>query len=542
MRRCILFPDSPLSACSNRPVRRLVLFTALFILAIDAAAGFGQQNLPPPPPPDSAAPASVANSAPEQSDIRAVRVSDVAGQVQVWQDGRLVFPQAEPNMPAVQGMRFVTRENGRLEIEFEDGSVARLAPNSSFRLTRLGRLTDGSTVTRIHALTGLSYYEMNNRDGRVSVVLDHNVAKPEGDVVFRIDLDSNPNTLAVMQGDVHVEADQAVSVNVHPNQTYQTDPQQPGEFTVANSITANSWDQWNSDRDQTLADLESSESSARAAVGNPPDASWNDLDYYGSWYDVPGYGDVWSPNGVGSNWDPYGDGYWGYYSSFGYTWISAYPWGWWPYHCGNWNYLGTWGWAWAPGGGCGWGYYGAGDGGGYGTGWYPYAPLRHCPPGYIPPTRPRQPPANVPRHKLIAVDRGPQDKNPFHFRGGLQAHPRQLDFQGQSIAPIPPVMHPRERGPLGETFTSTLYGQQPGLAPSGIHPWGTPIVRVPPVRMPVESRPIIRRAPPVFRPIRPIEAPRPIAPIESRPFRGAPMPRGGGAPHGAPMGGSHSHR
>ena len=40
-----------------------------------------------------------------------------------------------PNMPAVEGMRFVTGDNGRLEVEFEDGSVARVTPDSSIRLS-----------------------------------------------------------------------------------------------------------------------------------------------------------------------------------------------------------------------------------------------------------------------------------------------------------------------------------------------------------------------------------------------------------------------
>ncbi|MGB9148365.1 MAG: DUF6600 domain-containing protein, partial [Acidobacteriaceae bacterium] len=364
------------------PVRwpfSFALFPAVLVLVLTAASALAQDSAPPPPPDTSTAQSSVA----APNNVRAVRLSDVEGQVQVFQDGQVAFNQAEPNMPAVEGMRFVTGEDGRLEIEFEDGSVARVAPNSSIQLTQLSRNPDGTTVTAITALTGLSYYELNGQDGQVSVCFGQDTATPDANAVFRIDLDAVPNELAVMQGNIHIGDGGGVSLDLRPNQTFQTDPQQPGEFTVAQSVTANSWDEWNSDRDQALADLESSETTARASTNNPNDASWNDLDYYGSWYNLPGYGQVWSPNGVDASWDPFGDGYWGYYPSFGYSWISGYPWGWWPYHCGAWDYFDAWGWVWIPSN-CGYGFYGGG--------WYPYPTVWRVPPHYVIPPRPRRGP------------------------------------------------------------------------------------------------------------------------------------------------------
>lgn len=513
-------------------LRRILLLTALFVFILEAAA-LAQETQPPPPPADAAA---AQNSTPAPSAVRAVRVSDVAGQVQVWQDGQVAFDQAEPNMPAVEGMRFVTGEDGRLEIEFEDGSVARLAPNSSFRLTLLRRDNYGNTITRIDALTGLSYYELNGRTGQMAVGLNQESATPAGSAIFRVDLDNDPNELAVMQGEVHINDDQGVSVDVHPNQTFQADPGQAGEFTVADSVTANSWDQWNSDRDEALADMESSETAARASTSNPDDSSWNDLDYYGSWYNVPGYGDVWSPNGVDANWDPFGDGSWGYYPQFGYTWISAYPWGWWPYHCGTWDYLDGWGWIWAPGG-CGWN---GGGYGGYAGGWYPSPHLGHLPPAYKPPMRPRSPGKGVPVPRMIAVNRGSQYAAPFKFDHARTLQPRPLDISGTTIAPLPSGIHPTERGPLGETFTNTLARQHPELAPAGLLPGSMPGVSVPPVRMPVTAPPS-RGSGTGSRP-----APASRAPSGgSRPSSGGGGSRpagGGGAPHVSSGGGGKPHR
>ena len=439
--------------------RSLIVSSAALAFFLTAAAVLSQETTPPPPPPDTQAQpdASGLAQSPEQNNIRAVRLSDVEGQVQVFQGDQLAFSQAEPNMPAVEGMRFVTGDNGRLEIEFEDGSVARLTPNSSFRLTQLSRNGDGTPITQVDALTGLSYYELSAQGGKFSVRFNADLCTPIDSAVFRIALDGAPNTLAVMHGALHVDDGQGVALDVHPSQTFQIDPQEPGEFTVAQSITADSWDQWNSDRDTALAELESNETTARASAGDPNNPAWNDLDYYGNWYDLPGYGQVWAPSGVDASWDPFGNGSWGYYPSFGYTWISGYPWGWWPYHCGAWDYLDGWGWMWVPGN-CGYGF--------YGEGWYPYATVWRVPHGYVPPPRPpHHGPGPFPRPTpLIAVDRGPQYSAPFHFRDGAHPAPRPLPFDGKNIAPLEASIHPMARGPMGESFSASLVRTHPEMA------------------------------------------------------------------------------
>lgn len=495
------------------------LLSLCLVFSLSAFAAFAQDATPPPPPPDAQPSASSGQGpaqAATQSNVRAVRLSDVEGQVQIFQGDRLAFDQAQPNMPAVEGMRFVTGDNGRLEIEFEDGSVARVTPNSSIRLTQLKRNADGSTVTQIDALTGLSYYELNGRGGQYSVHFASDTAVPIDSAVFRVALDSAPNELAVMHGAAHVtDSDGMITVDVHPSQTFQVDPQQPGQYTVAQNIAADSWDQWNSDRDSALAQLESSETTARSSSGNPDDAAWNDLDYYGNWYNLPGYGQVWSPSGVGAGWDPFGVGSWGYYPSFGYTWISGYPWGWWPYHCGAWDFVDAWGWIWVPGN-CGWGLWGAG--------WYPFATVWSVPHGYHPPPRPRPGPGPNPvrPQPLIAVDRGPQFAAPFHFDNGQRPAPRPLNFDGKTIEPLEASIHPIEKGPVGETFTNALVRTHPEMAPA-IHP--------------VPAAPGYRTSYPPGLPARPYVA-QPSAPRYGSPSAAHSYTSGGGAARPAYTGGA----
>src|SRR5215469_4645070 len=43
------------------------------------------------------------------------------------------------------------------------------------------------------------------------------------------------------------------------------------------------------------------------------------------------------------------DGAWAWYPGYGYTFVSAYPWGWMPYRYGNWMFVPGFGWMWQPG-------------------------------------------------------------------------------------------------------------------------------------------------------------------------------------------------
>ncbi len=58
--------------------------------------------------------------------IRAVRLSNVVGSVQILSGTETQFSQAYPNMPLMQGSTLKTGEDGRAEIQFEDGSTVRL--------------------------------------------------------------------------------------------------------------------------------------------------------------------------------------------------------------------------------------------------------------------------------------------------------------------------------------------------------------------------------------------------------------------------------
>jgi hypothetical protein len=222
---------------------------------------------------------------------------------------------------------------------------------------------------------------------------------------LRINLDNPPGELAVFSGDAHLERGAALALDLHGGESVALNGSDPTQYALADSIEPDSWDVWNSDRDQALT---TDASAQTGAVNDLPDNSnpaWNDLDANGNWYDVPGQGYVWSPyDASNSGWDPYGSGYWMWTPGYSYIWVSGYSWGYMPYQCGAWNYYGGFGWGWAPGMGRPWW--------GSGAGWI--SNIGFGPGGYRPPLRPHGPPSPVaggrmPRvraaNPLVAVNR-----------------------------------------------------------------------------------------------------------------------------------------
>ena len=334
---------------------------------------------------------------------RAVRLSSVDGAVHISQGGQVLAETAVANAPLFEGTRVVTGDDGKAEIQFEDGSLARISPNSALTLKVLrGQGATGEAVMVLDG--GLGYFELegSGESGTMRVQFGNSVVTASGATVLRINLDNPPGELAVFSGNAHLERGTAMALDVHGGESVTLNGTDASQYNLAESIEPDSWDTWNADRDDALegqATARTGTTNTFADNGNP---AWNDLDASGSWYNVPGQGNVWSPyEASDASWDPYGDGDWMYQPAYGYVWVSGNPWGYLPYHCGMWNWYDSFGWGWAPGmGGCrpwwGGGFYGG-----------PYIGSRFG--GYRPPMRPRRPiPSGSGRHAvypMVAVNR-----------------------------------------------------------------------------------------------------------------------------------------
>jgi len=83
------------------------------------------------------------------SQVRIVRLSYIDGSVQIARDSEQGYEKALLNLPISQGAKLRTMDGGRAEVEFEDGSTIRLAPNSAVEFPQLSLRDSGSKVSAV---------------------------------------------------------------------------------------------------------------------------------------------------------------------------------------------------------------------------------------------------------------------------------------------------------------------------------------------------------------------------------------------------------
>ena len=382
----------------------------------------------------------------------------------------------------------LTAQDGQAELEFDDGSVARLSPNSSLTLTVLSG-EDSSVDAEIDLTSGLGYFELQggSSESHIRVRFGGSVVTTSGFTVLRIDLDNPPGELAVFSGNAHLERGSGVAIDLHGGESVTPNAADPTQHILAESIEPDSWDTWNSDRDQELSAMAAARTGATNSLPENSNPAWNDLDANGDWYDVPEQGPVWSPNDASSpGWDPYGNGNWMWTPSFGYIWVSGDPWGYLPFQCGAWNFYNDFGWGWAPGmcqpwwGGGGW-----------------IFNIRSAPDHYRPPLRPHPVPLRrmdghplkgefaAMQNPIVPVNRRPASGS---WEVPVRQRNRAVTIGGHQVEALRPVSpRPQYSRPPGSMDrpqaayrgAAAPAGQRPatGSSPGSSHPVNAPPAR-----------------------------------------------------------------
>ncbi len=369
-------------------------------------------------------------------NARAARLSYVQGDVVLTQGNQILADPALINTPLFEGTVVATKEDGRAELQFEDGTVARISPNSSIRIAALHQ-QGNIGKTELVLESGLGYFELggNTNSNEVTARFGDSRITASGFTVIRVNLDNLPGEIAVFTGNAHLERGSYLSLDLHGGESIALDGADPSQYNLAETIEPDSWDAWNADRDQDLTTQEAAKTAASGSQPNSSNPAWGDLDSNGNWYNVPGEGYVWAPyEATNASWDPYGCGNWVWTPQFGYVWVSCESWGYLPYTSGYWNYYDSFGWGWTPGYGYPWWFTG---------GWN--CNVGNRPPRYTPPRRPKPGPIHPvePIHHggqfqpnpVVAVNRIPSTPvaNPVHVIG------RPVTIAGSTVEPMRPL-------------------------------------------------------------------------------------------------------
>jgi hypothetical protein len=279
-------------------------------------------------------------AAADSSHARIIRLSVVQGDVRFTRDAkgdpladsRAVWETASLNLPIRQGY-VISTDNGRAEVEFENGAMAFLKENTVLEFYDLS-LEDGARTTRLVLRQGSASFYVNpdSRD-YFSVTGGDFTVEANGRSSFRLDNYDDGSTVETIKGHVSV---------LHKDKTTRLEKGQSLSMKAGDEASANignlgaedDFDRWVSGRVDTVS---LATNAALQYTSSPYYASgFADLYTYGAWSSCGAYGFGWRPFGVGASWSPFSAGQWILDPAFGWTWMSSQPWGWAPYHYGGW--------------------------------------------------------------------------------------------------------------------------------------------------------------------------------------------------------------
>jgi len=379
------------------------------------------------------------DSAVAKSHARVVRLSFVSGTVMVKRPGAAEEEAAMLNMPIQEGFEISTAAGSYAEVEFENGSTARIGEHSQLLFHQLALDANGNKLNGLTFEQGYATFhfvpERNSpssakRQGEDGVIyflpassdvyhvkVADAMVTPDGKCEFRTDLVQDRFRVEVFKGSVDVAtptlSSQLGEGKILEHKTAGTEL----AFNFQKGIVKDAWDQWTDARDKQVQLTEKDE----PVHPDGPRYGWSELNTFGEWVELPNRRFGWSPY-ARAGWSPYTNGRWVGYPGFGWTWISGDPWGWVTDHCGAWDFDSSFGWYWMrPMFGCGFWepslvYWYAGPQ------WIGWAPRGH--PGTGGPGRPRPVPPGA------GQSGGSQ---PGHPHPGPGAHPGHLP-SGEVVA------------------------------------------------------------------------------------------------------------
>ncbi len=265
------------------------------------------------------------------------RVSSVIRDLSIMRIDPQAWVAATTNSPVFEGDTVATGPGSRAELELDFANVLRLDQNTEAIVAELTR-----TQIQIQVATGLvSITVFKDTEADIEIDTPNMAIHPSGEGVYRIQVNSAEDSqLSVRKGHAGITTSQG-GMNINKGQVIHVKGAESPVYQLAPSNDQDDWDQWNVDRDHTIADAQAWQHTNHFCTGS------EDLDRYGDWAQVPGYGWCWTPY-VDAGWAPYRDGRWVADSYYGWMWVGYEPWGWAPYHYGRWvSYGGNW--CWWPG-------------------------------------------------------------------------------------------------------------------------------------------------------------------------------------------------
>jgi hypothetical protein len=276
------------------------------------------------------------------AQTRYARLGEVDGSVEAQIHPSEPWKPALRNTPLLESSSLRTGPSAHVEIELDEGSLLRLAENSTCELSDYARLSTGQRITHISLDRGVAYFsgESSWRDALILSMPSAQVSIRRGTRV-RMEVAADASQLAVIEGEARLSS-AAIEMDVREGKMLKLRLDRSDKFYLLPEISQLDSDTWSLTRDKLLVD--------DASRNRLPGLHYGvrDLDAAGEWIDTAEFGLAWKPKPA-EGFVPFRDGKWQWYEGLGFTWIGAESWGWLPYHYGRWMLQPSQGWIWAPG-------------------------------------------------------------------------------------------------------------------------------------------------------------------------------------------------
>jgi hypothetical protein len=314
----------------------------------------------------------------DSSHARIIRLSLVQGDVRFARethgdplaDSSATWETAGLNLPIRQGYVLST-DNGRAEVEFENGAMAFLKENTVLEFYDLSR-SDSARTTRLVLRQGSASFYVNPAGGDYfSVTGGDFTVEAIGRSEFRLDTYDDGSTVEAQKGRVSVLHNKN-ETRLQKGQSLSVKAGDDSSLSVGNLPEEDDFDRWVAGRIESVSIATAASQQYTGSSNYVP--GFADLYTYGAFSNCGAYGFGWRPFGVGYGWSPFTSGQWIFDpASGGYAWLSYQPWGYAPYHYGGWLFDAS----------CGGWFYSPPIL--YGYAGYPVGPVKRFPKGVHPP-------------------------------------------------------------------------------------------------------------------------------------------------------------
>ena len=192
---------------------------------------------------------------PGDSHVRIVRLSDVKGTLALDRKTGLGFEQTMQNMPIVEGEKLRT-EDGYAEVEFEDNTTMRLAPDSQVDFSLLALRSSGAKASTMTVVKGTVYVNTESTKGNEFLLVAGDTKMTVAPSThLRLQVNESRTVVSVFNGSVEVNHGAETTV-VSKKQSLTLSG---AEATMAKKVQGEPYDAW---------DKESIEYHQRYAMAN----------------------------------------------------------------------------------------------------------------------------------------------------------------------------------------------------------------------------------------------------------------------------------